>query len=109
MQEKVKAKVSNTVSNGWDIRSKYALLYMVYNSIQTTIRNLYNNFSSENTWEKVANLSGAKKMIDEFDKKEDEKEARLAEKDYDVEKIVGETFHKGETWFMVKWKGYKSE
>lgn len=66
-------------------------------------------FSSENTWEKVANLSGAKKMIDEFDKKEDEKEARLAEKDYDVEKIVGETFHKGETWFMVKWKGYKSE
>jgi len=65
--------------------------------------------NSENTWEKVANLSGAKKMIDEFDKKEDEKEARLAEKDYDVEKIVGETFHKGETWFMVKWKGYKSE
>merc|ERR1719515_543360 len=52
--------------------------------------------NSENTWEKVANLSGAKKMIDEFDKK-------------DVEKIVGETFHKGETWFMVKWKGYKSE
>lgn len=65
--------------------------------------------NSENTWEKVSNLSGAKKMIDEFDKKEDEKEARLAEKDYDVEKIVGETFHKGETWFMVKWKGFKSE
>ena len=87
--------------------STIIMLCMVYNSIQ--IRNPDYNFSSENTWEKVANLSGAKKMIDEFDKKEDEKEARLAEKDYDVEKIVGETFHKGETWFMVKWKGYKSE
>merc|ERR1712131_462350 len=65
--------------------------------------------SSENTWEKVANLAGAKKMIDEFDKQQDEREARLAEIDYDVEKIVDETFHKGETWFMVKWKGYKSD
>ena len=69
----------------------------------------FSNFSSDNTWEKVSNLAGAKKMIDEFDKQEDEREARLAEIDYDVEKIVGETFHKGETWFMVKWKGYKSE
>ena len=33
LQEKVKAKVSNTVSNGWDIRSKYTLLFMAYNSI----------------------------------------------------------------------------
>ena len=97
------------MSNGWDIRSKYSLLTGLQKYIDCTIRNPDYNFSSENTWEKVANLSGAKKMIDEFDKKEDEKEARLAEKDYDVEKIVGETFHKGETWFMVKWKGYKSE
>ena len=98
-------KVSNIGSNGSDAKSKYTRSTI---SISGSSRKIY-FCSSENTWEKVANLSGAKKMIDEFDKKEDEKEARLAEKDYDVEKIVGETFHKGETWFMVKWKGYKSE
>jgi len=64
--------------------------------------------NSENTWEKVDNLGGAKKMIDEFDKLQDEREARLAEKDYIVERITEERFHKGETWFMVKWKGYTS-
>lgn len=65
--------------------------------------------NSENTWEKLENLAGAKKMIDEFDRIQDEREAKLAEKDYDVEKITQEKFHRGETWFLVKWKGYKAE
>ena len=84
-------------------------VYSTMNYLKKKYFASFSNFSSDNTWEKVSNLAGAKKMIDEFDKQEDEREARLAEIDYDVEKIVGETFHKGETWFMVKWKGYKSE
>ena len=64
-------------------------------------------YSSKNTWVKVANLSGAKKIIDEFEKKEIEKNARLPKRE--VEKIVNEKINKDETFFLVKWKGYKSE
>jgi len=63
--------------------------------------------NSKNTWEKVANLSGAKKIIDEFEEKEIEKKARLSNRE--VEKIVNEKINKDETLFLVKWKGYKSE
>lgn len=64
--------------------------------------------SSENTWEKAENLTGAKKMIDEYEKKEDERMARMAEKDFELERIVDEKFHRGETWYFIKWKNYKS-
>ena len=96
-------KVSNIGSNGSDAKSKYTRSTI---SISGSSRKIY-FCSSENTWEKVANLSGAKKIIDEFEMKEIEKKAQLSNRE--VEKIVNEKTNKGETLFLVKWKGYKSE
>lgn len=65
--------------------------------------------NSENTWEKLENLSGSKKLVAEFDKRLKEKELKLAEKDYEVEKIVDEKIYKKNTVYLVKWKGYKAD
>jgi len=34
---------------------------------------------------------------------------KLAEKDYEVEKIVDEKIYKSKTVYLVKWKGYKAD
>jgi len=65
--------------------------------------------NTDNTWEKLDNLAGSKKMVAEFDKREAEKELKLAEKEFAVEKIVDEKIYKKKTVYLVKWKGYKTE
>ena len=67
------------------------------------------NFSSNNTWETLENLAGSKKMVAEFDKREAEKELKLAEKEYAVERIVDEKIYKKKTVYLVKWKGYTAK
>ena len=57
----------------------------------------------------MENLSGSKKLVAEFDQRQKERELKLAEKDYEVEKIVDEKIYKKNTVYLVKWKGYKSE
>merc|ERR1711990_257951 len=65
--------------------------------------------NTKNTWEKLENLQGAKKLIAAFDKKEAEKALKIAEKDYVIERIVKEKFHRKALWYYIKWSGYKSE
>ena len=96
-------KAFNTVWNGLDAKSKYTCSTVRKSGPAEKIYFC----SSKNTWEKVANLSGAKNMIDEFEKKELETKARLSNRE--VEKIVGEKTDKDETLYLIKWKGYKSE
>ena len=91
----------STASNGLATQSKH----------QGTPGPCFNvfHFSTDNTWEKLDNLAGSKKMVAEFDKREAEKELKLAEKEFAVEKIVDEKIYKKKTVYLVKWKGYKTE
>lgn len=61
-----------------------------------------------NSWEPEENLSGAKKMLREFNKLADEREAKRMEKEYEVEKIVDEKTRYGKPLYCVKWNGYKN-
>jgi len=61
-----------------------------------------------NSWEPEENLAGAKKMLREFNKLADEREARQAEKEYEVERIVDEKTRYGKPVYCVKWQGYKA-
>lgn len=63
--------------------------------------------NSQNTWEKLSNLGGALKLVKAFDKIMDEKEKIAAERDYEVQKIVGEKMYRNKPVYMVRWKGFK--
>lgn len=63
--------------------------------------------TSANTWEPLSNLEGSKDMVRAFDKEQDAKEAKLAEIDYEIEKIVAEKMFRNKPVYLVRWKGYK--
>jgi len=63
--------------------------------------------SSANTWEPLSNLAGSKDMVRAFDKEQDAKEAKMAEIDYEIEKIVAEKLYRNKPVYLVRWKGYK--
>jgi len=62
---------------------------------------------AHNSWEPEENLGGAKKLVREFNKNADEREAKQMEKEYEVEKIVDEKTHYSKPLYCVKWHGYK--
>ena len=47
-------------------------------------------------------------MLREFNKVQDEREAKQAEKEYEVEKIVDEKLMYKRPHFLVKWRNYHS-
>ena len=46
-------------------------------------------------------------MVRAFDKEQDAKEAKMAEIDYEIEKIVAEKLYRNKPVYLVRWKGYK--
>jgi len=61
---------------------------------------------SQNTWEPLSNLEGSAKLLKEFEKREAEKEKKVAETDYEIQKIVGEKLYRNKPVYMVRWKGF---
>ena len=52
-------------------------------------------------------MAGSKDMVRAFDKEQDAKEAKMAEIDYEIEKIVAEKLYRNKPVYLVRWKGYK--
>lgn len=62
--------------------------------------------SSKNSWEPLSNLGGATKMVKAWDKMEKEKELKVAETDYEIQKIVEEKLFRNKPVYLVRWKGF---
>lgn len=70
----------------------------------------WQGFSNQyNTWEPIENLGGAGKIIRDYNKLQDEREEKMAEKDFEVEKIIDEKLHYSKPCFLVKWKGFSQQ
>lgn len=62
--------------------------------------------SSKNTWEPLENLAGSMKLVKAFDKIAAEREEKVANTDYEIQKIVSEKLYRNKPVYLVRWKGF---